>query len=128
MNQLHKKRSILWLGYIVAIIVALALIIDAISDGMDLYKSPSQFLASRRDQGYIGGVVQPSSLVQIGQDVSFNITDAEVSIPVSYHGALPPIFKEGGDAIIYGQMAGDHFEAQKVLAKHDQYYKVRREE
>lgn len=128
MNQLHKKRSILWFGYIVAITIALALIIDAISDGMDLYKSPSQFLASHRDQGYIGGIVEPSSLIQIGQDISFIITDAEASIPVSYYGALPPIFKEGNDAIIYGKMEGERFVAQKVLAKHDQYYKVRREE
>ena len=59
-----------------------------------------------------------------GRPVStFRVTDKTASVPVSYGGILPDLFREGQGAVMLGRLAADGtFRASEVLAKHDETY------
>lgn len=61
-----------------------------------------------------GSVVRASQ----GMGVTFEITDGDRTMPVSYHRELPDTFKEGGEVVVEG-IAGENgvFEARSLLAK-----------
>ena len=52
----------------------------------------------------------------------FVITDRFQSIPVTYTGILPDLFRVGQSTITTGSMVNGRFVATKVLAKHDATY------
>ncbi len=55
--------------------------------------------------------------------VRFSITDGKTSIPASYQGVLPDLFREGQGVVAEGIVNGDgSFAADTVLAKHDERY------
>jgi cytochrome c-type biogenesis protein CcmE len=73
----------------------------------------------------IGGLVQVNSLQRRADGVTaaFVVTDTAKSIPVTYRGILPDLFKEGKGVVAQGKLAADGtFLATEVLAKHDENY------
>ena len=53
----------------------------------------------------------------------FRVTDTAKTIPVSYTGLLPDLFKEGKGVVAQGTLGPDgEFRASEVLAKHDENY------
>jgi cytochrome c-type biogenesis protein CcmE len=53
----------------------------------------------------------------------FVVTDNVHSVPVTYTGVLPDLFREGAGAVVIGRMNGEReFLADEVLAKHDENY------
>ena len=58
-----------------------------------------------------------------GVTVQFVVTDTAQSMPVTYRGPLPDLFKEGKGVVAQGQLGADGvFRASEVLAKHDENY------
>ena len=58
-----------------------------------------------------------------GLTVTFDVTDTAKTIPVTYTGILPDMFKEGKGVIAQGKIGQDGvFRAAEVLAKHDENY------
>jgi cytochrome c-type biogenesis protein CcmE len=58
-----------------------------------------------------------------GVTVQFSVTDTAKSIPVTYRGSLPDLFREGKGVVAQGQLGADGvFRANEVLAKHDENY------
>jgi len=58
-----------------------------------------------------------------GVTVQFTVTDTAKSIPVTFRGALPDLFREGKGVVAQGQLGTDGvFRANEVLAKHDENY------
>ena len=72
----------------------------------------------------LGGLVKPGSVVK-GDNlaVRFEVTDGKSTVPVSYQGLLPDLFREGQGIVAEGALdpAGT-FRADSVLAKHDETY------
>ena len=55
--------------------------------------------------------------------VQFRVTDTAQTIPVTYTGLLPDLFKEGKGVVAQGSLGADGaFHATEVLAKHDENY------
>jgi len=55
--------------------------------------------------------------------VRFLVTDTAKTIPVTYTGLLPDLFKEGKGVVAQGTLGADGvFHATEVLAKHDENY------
>jgi cytochrome c-type biogenesis protein CcmE len=55
--------------------------------------------------------------------VQFTVTDTAKSIPVTFRGSLPDLFREGKGVVAQGQLGADGvFRASEVLAKHDENY------
>jgi cytochrome c-type biogenesis protein CcmE len=56
-------------------------------------------------------------------EVNFLVTDFQQTVPVSYTGVLPDLFKEGQGVVAHGRLdARGTFVADEVLAKHDEKY------
>jgi cytochrome c-type biogenesis protein CcmE len=55
--------------------------------------------------------------------VRFVVTDMKTTLPVTYTGILPDLFREGQGVVAEGRLDGmGTFEADSVLAKHDENY------
>ena len=60
-----------------------------------------------------------------GLTVRFIITDLAHTVPVIYSGILPDLFREGQGVVAEGYLKSGVFEADEVLAKHDENYMPR---
>jgi len=107
---------------------AAALVLNAFRSNLVFFYTPTQVFANEapRERSFrIGGLVEPGSIVRspVGVDVRFRVTDNARTIPVSYSGILPDLFKEGKGVVAQGTLAADGtFVASQVLAKHDENY------
>ena len=108
--------------------IAAALVLNAFSDSLVFFYSPSDLKAKAVPQGRmlrIGGLVEEASVKRggDGKTVTFRITDGSAAVPVTYSGALPDLFREGQGVVIEGRLDGSgDVRAASVLAKHDERY------
>jgi len=123
-----RKRRLIAVGLILlAVGVATALTVTALSQNMTYLFSPTETLAGKAPAGAsfkLGGVVLEHSIQRDSNSlkVDFVVTDRFQQIPVEYTGILPDLFREGQSVIATGKMQGEHFVAREVLAKHDESY------
>jgi cytochrome c-type biogenesis protein CcmE len=127
MKPRHKRLTLIGVG-LVLLGGAAFLILNAFQSNLVFFYSPSQVAAREAPLGRafrIGGLVQTGSLQREadGLTVRFTVTDTAKSIPVSYTGILPDLFKEGKGVVAQGELGADGvFHAREVLAKHDENY------
>jgi len=111
---------------VVALGAATALVLTAFEQNLVFFFTPSQVAANEAPQGRtfrIGGMVVAGSVKRDGVEVRFVVTDTAKTIPVTYRGALPDLFREGKGVVAQGQLGADGvFAAREVLAKHDENY------
>lgn len=132
MKSLKKKRRIqVLLVAGLALAISTAMIGYAMRDGINLYRSPTQVSEappSANEYFQLGGLVKEGSITPT-QGVQFNfvITDTNADIPVRYVGndPAPDLFKEGKGTIAKGHFRNGIFEADNILAKHDENYMPR---
>jgi len=121
----HKRAAAIALG-VVALGAATALVLTAFEQNLVFFFTPSQVAANEAPQGRtfrIGGMVLAGSVKREGVEVRFVVTDTAKTIPVTYRGALPDLFREGKGVVAQGQLGADGvFAAREVLAKHDENY------
>jgi cytochrome c-type biogenesis protein CcmE len=68
----------------------------------------------------VAGVVENKSVKQKvnAQNITFTITDSNQTLPVTYSGVVPDIFRAGVQVVVEGHYTGSGpFEAQTLLAK-----------
>ena len=124
----RTKRGLAIAVGLSALGVAAALVLNAFQSNLVFFFSPSQIAANEapRERSFrIGGLVEQGSLKRdtSGLTVSFVVTDLAKTIPVTYTGLLPDLFKEGKGVVAQGKLGADGvFRADQVLAKHDENY------
>lgn len=127
MKSRHKKLVVILLA-LAGIGIAAALVLNAFRSNLVFFFSPSEVAEGKAptDRAFrIGGLVEDGSLQRNpdGLTVSFVVTDTAKTIPVTYKGILPDLFKEGKGVVAEGTMGVDgRFTATQVLAKHDENY------
>lgn len=127
MKSRHQKLALIGLG-LAGIGVVVALVLNAFQSNLVFFYSPTQIVKGEApvDRAFrIGGLVEDGSLKRQadGLTVSFVVTDTAQSIPVTYKGILPDLFKEGKGVVAEGKLgANGQFTATQVLAKHDENY------
>ncbi|WP_188588699.1 cytochrome c maturation protein CcmE, partial [Achromobacter denitrificans] len=90
--------------------------------------SPTQVMAKEAPASgsfRVGGLVEQGSLRREadGLTLRFVVTDTAHTVPVSYQGLLPDLFREGKGVVVAGKLGPDGvFRATEVLAKHDENY------
>ena len=124
----RRLIAVLVIGPVLAASAALSLY--ALRDGVSFFYTPSQARAADVPEGRrvrLGGLVQAGSLVKRADGgVTFTVADHAGSMVVSYDGDLPDLFREGQGVVCQGVLTpGGGFEAQEVLAKHDETYMPR---
>jgi cytochrome c-type biogenesis protein CcmE len=124
-----RHRRFAWIGAGLATLgVAAALVLNAFQSNLVFFFTPSQVLAKEAPQSRafrIGGLVESGSLQRDPNSltVRFRVTDTAQTIPVTYTGLLPDLFKEGKGVVAQGSLGADGaFHATEVLAKHDENY------
>jgi cytochrome c-type biogenesis protein CcmE len=123
----HKRLAIIATG-VAALGVAAALVLNAFQSNLVFFFSPSQIAAGEapKDRAFrVGGMVQTGSVKRLGDGltVEFIVTDTAQSVPVTYKGILPDLFREGKGVVAQGRLGPDGvFRANEVLAKHDENY------
>ena len=99
----------------------------ALKDSIVFFHTPSDIAESKVPPGQrirLGGLVADGSVKRGGgTDVQFVVTDTIKSVPVSYRGVLPDLFREGQGVVAEGVIdAQGRLTADTVLAKHDENY------
>ena len=127
MRSLEKRRRIqviiILLG---SLLIASVLIGYGLREGISYFKSPTELTNSppRSDQLIrVGGLVEGGSIkMKANGEISFLVTDQNKSIEVRYRGILPDLFSENQGVIGSGYFVEGIFEANEILAKHDEKY------
>lgn len=113
---------------LVGVALAVGLALQAFEENLLFFYSPTQVLAGEPPEGKkfrLGGLVAPGSLQREPGElaVQFDVTDNQNLMQVTYEGVLPDLFREGQGVIAHGTMDADGvFQAEEVLAKHDENY------
>ena len=127
MKPRHQRLIAIAAG-VALVAIAAALVLNAFQGNVVFFFSPSQVAAKEAplDRTFrVGGMVEKGSLKRRadGLTVDFVVTDTAKSIPVTYSGLLPDLFKEGKGVVAQGKLGPDGaFLASEVLAKHDENY------
>jgi len=127
MKPRHRKLALIAL-VVVALGVAAALVLNAFNSNLVFFFSPTQVANGEAPAGRafrIGGLVEAGSVKREanGLTTRFVVTDTAKSMPVTYTGILPDLFKEGKGVVAEGSLGPDGiFVATQVLAKHDENY------
>jgi cytochrome c-type biogenesis protein CcmE len=106
---------------------AVAFGLQAFQENMMYFVTPSDMLSSPGTDNKtfrLGGMVKQGSVHRAdgSLDVTFTVTDTKHELPVTYTGVLPDLFREGQGVIARGKFVGGRFQAEEVLAKHDEKY------
>lgn len=123
-----RRRFVLLIAALGILGLAAALALTALKDNVVFFYSPAEIQAKPAKPGQhirLGGLVEEGSIVRTAGEskFSFRITDLTASIPVTYEGILPDLFREGQGVVAEGVLQPDGvFRATRVLAKHDETY------
>jgi cytochrome c-type biogenesis protein CcmE len=127
MKARHKR--FMWVAIGLAVIaIAVTLVLRAFNSNMVFFITPTEVAENKapKDRTFrLGGMVTAGSLQrqQDGLTVNFMVTDMAKTIPVTFTGILPDLFKEGKGVVAQGKLGPDGvFRAAEVLAKHDENY------
>jgi cytochrome c-type biogenesis protein CcmE len=124
----RKQRRGTLIGVAVAVLsLAAVLVMFAFQDSIVFFRTPSDVAEGKIATGQrfrLGGLVEQGSVKRgDGAKVSFSVTDTLKTVPVSYEGVLPDLFREGQGVVAEGVLGKDGaFTADSVLAKHDENY------
>lgn len=126
--KVKAKTQRLWLviGAMTALGGAGALAFSTLGDKATYFYAPSDLAGkpAPTDAIRLGGMVEMGSLVKAGKTVHFVVTDNANTLPVTYTGILPDLFREGQGVIAEGHIDAKSgvFTAETILAKHDEKY------
>ena len=126
MTRKQRRLAIIG-GSLTMLAVAAALVLNAMRDSIVFFSTPvmvaEQHIAAGK-RFRLGGLVENGSLVR-GDNlvVNFKVSDGNATLPVSYKGILPDLFREGQGVVAEGALdPSGVFKADTVLAKHDENY------
>jgi cytochrome c-type biogenesis protein CcmE len=126
----HQRLILILLG-VIAMIGAVLLAMSALKDQAAYFYTPEEAVAAKVEAGRairLGGMVEVGSLKPAadGLTINFRLTDGKASVPASYTGVTPDLFKENSGAIAEGKFdESGTFRATEILAKHDERYMPR---
>lgn len=127
MKARHKRAMFIVVG-LAGIGAVAALVLNALQSNINHFFSPTEVVANQAPQDRtfrLGGLVEAGSVQREddGLTVHFNVTDNAEIVPVTYTGILPDLFREGEGVVAQGKLGtGGVFQADEVLAKHDETY------
>lgn len=127
MKARHKRFGLIAAG-LMLLVIATVLITKSFKSNLVFFFTPTQVEkgeAPKSGSFRVGGLVENGSLKRLpdGLHVEFKVTDTAKTMQVLYKGILPDLFKEGKGVVAEGKLgANGVFEADQVLAKHDENY------
>ncbi|MDE2167032.1 MAG: cytochrome c maturation protein CcmE [Alphaproteobacteria bacterium] len=123
-----RRRLYFVIGGVALLGLAVGLTLSALKDNLVFFYSPTELYARHVHPGQlvrIGGLVAAGSYKREvnGSTIDFTVTDGKKSVPVTYSGTVPDLFREGQGVVVEGRLAANGlFDATTLLAKHDARY------
>lgn len=122
-----NQRIAMIVGGLAFLGIAAGLVLTAFEDSVVFFFSPTDLRAEPVDPQRrirVGGLVESGSVEKGPADaeVRFKVTDGNTSLTIRYVGILPDLFREGQGIVAQGRMQSAVFQADEVLAKHDETY------
>ena len=129
MRPKRRNRLIIIVFLFAGAGISVALVLVALNENLNVFYPPEQVVSGGAPTGTqirAGGMVLDGSVARHadGLDVSFVLSDYKgAEFTVYYSGILPDLFREGQGILVQGQLGSDGvFQANQVLAKHDENY------
>jgi cytochrome c-type biogenesis protein CcmE len=126
----RRDQRLMMIGAAGAVLVlAATLTFAGLRDSVVYFVAPSE-LTEKAQPGQrlrLGGLVVEGTVRRDADGATrFAVTDGAVQVHVRYDGVLPDLFREGQGVVAEGTWRpGEAFEAERVLAKHDENYMPR---
>jgi len=126
--MIRKQKRLAVIGGGVAFLVAAVLLVMfAFSQSIAYFYVPGDLAKANVAPGTrirLGGLVENGTVRRgEGSTITFTVTDTLATVPVTYTGILPDLFREGQGVVAEGAFGTDGlFVADTVLAKHDETY------
>ncbi len=128
MHPLRKQRLMVFAGVVIASAAAVSLVLFALGENINHFYAPAQVTAGQAPINQtvrVGGLVKEGSVSRADGSLAvyFTLTDGAGEFVVVYEGILPDLFREGQGIVATGKLhSNGQFEADEVLAKHDENY------
>jgi cytochrome c-type biogenesis protein CcmE len=122
-----QRRIVLIASGLGVLLVAVLLVLSALKDSIVFFNTPTDVAEKHVAPGSrirLGGLVATGSVTKgDALSVRFEVTDGNRTIPVTFQGILPDLFREGQGVVAEGALdSSGVFKADNVLAKHDERY------
>ena len=128
MNPIRKQRIYALIAILAGSILAVGLVISALSKNLNLFYAPTDLLNNNLSSDTLiraGGMVREGSIKRSDDslNIEFTVTDFENDLVINYSGILPDLFSEKAGVVVQGYLENEGtFRAVEVLAKHDENY------
>ena len=128
MNPIRKQRIYALIAILAGSILAVGLVISALSKNLNLFYSPTDLLNNNLSSDTLiraGGMVREGSIKRSSDSLSIavTVTDFKNDLLINYSGILPDLFAEKAGVVVQGYLESEGtFRAVEVLAKHDENY------
>jgi cytochrome c-type biogenesis protein CcmE len=119
-----QRRIVLIASGLGVLLVAVLLVLSALKDSIVFFNTPTDVAEKPGARIRLGGLVATGSVTKgDALSVRFEVTDGNRTIPVTFQGILPDLFREGQGVVAEGALdSSGVFKADNVLAKHDERY------
>ena len=128
MTPKRKQRLIIILALVFGSSLAIGLTLFALGENINLFYSASQIAsgdAPKNTRMRFGGMVVKDSIKRTADslEVAFKLSDGASQVKVVFTGILPDLFREEQGIMAEGRLDENGvFQADEVLAKHDENY------
>lgn len=131
MTPTRRRRAWSVALLLLGLSAAAALMFTAFRQNMMYFYTPTDIATGQVAAGAslrLGGLVKAGSVEHLDREdqlaeVRFVLADCDHELPVRFAGILPDLFREGQGIVTTGRLLpGGSFEAEEVLAKHDENY------
>jgi cytochrome c-type biogenesis protein CcmE len=128
MHPKRKQRLTLIIFLLLGFATIIGLAMYALTENINLFYNPTQIESGEAPKGArirAGGMVVEGSVHRSDESLAttFELTDYNASVKVSYTGILPDLFREGQGIVALGRLDDNNtLVADEVLAKHDENY------
>ncbi len=122
-----RQRALLILMGLASAALGITVFLSVFNDNLVFFYSPTDLQEksiSDKQRIRIGGLVEENS-IRYGKGISsvfFTLTDHNHKVTVHYNGILPALFREGQGIVAEGYYTKPAFQADRLLAKHDENY------
>ena len=121
-----KLRILFLSSFLISIILIFILIFKSLEEEVVYFITPTEIknLSELKNEKIrVGGLVKKNSINTNQNEIIFIITDLKNEINVTFKGSVPNLFAEEKGVVAEGYLIDrNFFNAEKILAKHDENY------
>lgn len=123
------QRQFVLFGIVGVVALVVGITVTGINDNLTYYLYPNEAVDQRADfpdgeRFRLAGEVVVGTVVELGDDLAFEVTDGSATIPVVLTRTPPPLFNEEVPVLLEGSWDDDVFVSDEALIRHDENYET----